>query len=185
MRHTRRGATIWLTGLPGSGKTTLARGVERRLAAKARLAYVLDGDAIRSGLCSDLGYDADSRNENVRRVSEVAALFADAGVIAVVALISPSRSGRAQARALHDRMALPFLEVFVDTPLEICEQRDPKGHYSLARRGLLKAFTGIDAPYERPVDPDLVVRPAADPIELGVDCVVGAAERIIARPGPG
>jgi adenylyl-sulfate kinase len=158
------GATVWLTGLSGSGKSTVASAVERLLVEEGRPAYVLDGDNVRHGLNGDLGYSAADRDENVRRVSEVARLFADAGVIVLVPLISPYRVGRERARTAHDSAGLPFVEVFVDTPIELCEQRDPKGLYAKARAGEITGFTGIDDPYEAPLDPELVLRPdAGDP----------------------
>lgn len=154
-----RGATIWLTGLSGSGKSTVAAACERQLVAAGRPAYVLDGDNLRLGLNGDLGFSADDRAENVRRVSHVARLLADAGVVALVPLISPYRAGRDAARALHAEADLPFVEVFVDTPIELCEQRDPKGLYAKARAGEITGFTGIDDPYEPPEAPELVLRP--------------------------
>ncbi|HLS77652.1 MAG TPA: adenylyl-sulfate kinase [Nocardia sp.] len=154
-----RGATVWLTGLSGSGKSTVAVELERRLVAEGRPAYLLDGDNLRHGLNADLGFSAADRAENVRRVGEVARLFADAGVVAVVSLISPYRADRERARAVHEAAGLPFLEVFVDTPLEICEARDPKGMYAKARAGEIRGFTGVDDPYEAPEQPALVLRP--------------------------
>ncbi len=151
---------MWLTGLSGSGKSSVAVGLEALLVAAGRPAYLLDGDNLRHGLNRDLGFSAADRSENVRRVGEVARLFADAGVTAVVPLISPFRSDRDQVRAQHDAAGLPFIEVFVDTPIEVCEARDPKGLYAAARRGEVPEFTGIDSPYEEPVDPELVLRPA-------------------------
>ncbi len=147
------GATVWLTGLSGSGKSTIAVELERRLLAAGRPAYLLDGDNIRHGLNGDLGFSAADRDENVRRVAHVARLFADAGVVAVVPLISPYRAARQLARDIHDAAELPFLEIFVDTPLEICEQRDPKGLYARARAGEITGMTGIDDPYEAPLNP--------------------------------
>ncbi|CAA9494731.1 MAG: Adenylylsulfate kinase [uncultured Solirubrobacteraceae bacterium] len=158
VRERSRGATIWITGLPASGKSTLAFAVEAALLARGRAAYVLDGDNVRTGLCSDLGFGADDRRENVRRVAEVARLFADAGTLAVVALISPDAASRAAARRVHHDAGLPFLEVWMDTPLEVCEGRDPKGLYARARAGTLQGLTGVDAPYDRPDHPDVVLR---------------------------
>jgi bifunctional enzyme CysN/CysC len=154
-----RGLTIWLTGLSASGKSTVAVEIERRLVAAGRPAYLLDGDNLRHGLNADLGFSAGDRAENVRRVGEVARLFADAGVVAVVSLISPYRADRDRVRAAHDERGLPFLEVFVDTPLQVCEARDPKGMYAKARAGEITGFTGVDDPYEPPPAPDLVLRP--------------------------
>lgn len=154
------GATVWLTGLSGSGKSTVAVAAERLLVAAGRPAFRLDGDNLRHGLNADLGFSAADRGENVRRAGEVARLFAEAGVVALVPLISPYRAGRAQARAIHAAAGLRFVEVFVDTPLAECERRDPKGLYAKARAGELANLTGIDDPYEPPVAPDLVLTPA-------------------------
>ena len=152
-----RGATVWLTGLSGSGKSTIASEVAVALTGRGVLSYTLDGDNLRHGLNGDLGFSPEDRTENVRRVGEVARLFADAGVIALVPLISPYRAGRDHARALHAAADLPFLEVFVDTPVEVCEQRDPKGLYAKARAGEIVGFTGVDDPYEPPLVPDLAI----------------------------
>ena len=154
-----QGATIWLTGLSGSGKSTVAAACEARLVAFERPAYVLDGDNVRHGLNGDLGFSAADRTENVRRVGHVARLMADAGIVALVPLISPYRIDREAARALHVEAGLPFFEVFVDTPIELCEQRDPKGLYAKARAGEIQDFTGVNAPYEAPASPELVLRP--------------------------
>ncbi|MGI9576682.1 MAG: adenylyl-sulfate kinase [Microthrixaceae bacterium] len=154
-----KGAVVWLTGLSGSGKSTVGVEVESQLVAGGRAAYLLDGDNVRHGLNGDLGFSQQDRTENVRRVAEVAALFADAGLVAVVPLISPYRAAREAARATADRAGVPFVEVFVDTPLEICEQRDPKGLYAKARAGELKGMTGIDDPYEAPESPELRLTP--------------------------
>jgi bifunctional enzyme CysN/CysC len=153
------GATVWFTGLSGSGKSTVAVEVERLLVSQGRPAYLLDGDNLRQGLNGDLGFSADDRAENVRRVGEVARLFADAGVVALVPVISPYRVDRIRAREIHQLAGLPFLEVFVDTPLEVCEARDPKGLYAKARAGEITGFTGIDDPYEAPESPDLRLTP--------------------------
>ena len=153
------GATIWFTGLSGSGKSTVAAACERLLVARRQAASLLDGDNVRHGLNADLGFSEEDRTENVRRVGEVARLLADAGVVALVPVISPYRAGRDATRVAHVTSGLPFIEVFVDTPLEACEARDPKGLYAMARRGELTGMTGIDSPYEAPVDPELVLRP--------------------------
>ena len=154
-----RGATVWFTGLSGSGKSTVAVEVERLLAEQGRGVYLLDGDNLRHGLNADLGFSAADRDENVRRVAEVARLVADAGLVALVPVISPYRRARQQARAMHVAAGLQFVEVFVDTPLDVCEQRDPKGLYELARAGKITGFTGIDDPYEPPESAELVLRP--------------------------
>ena len=170
------GATVWFTGLSGSGKSTVAIEVERQLLAAGRPCYLLDGDNLRHGLNGDLGFSAADRDENVRRVAEVARLFADAGVVALVPLISPYRSARDRARQVHEVAGLPFHEVFVDTPIELCEQRDPKGLYAKARAGEIRGFTGIVVPYEAPLAPELVLRP-----EHGEPAAMAAA--VIARIG--
>ena len=172
------GATVWFTGLSGSGKSTVASALTTLLTERAVLTYTLDGDNLRHGLNGDLGFSADDRTENVRRVGEVARLFADAGVVALVPLISPYRAGRDHARALHEAAGLDFVEVFVDTPIEICEQRDPKGLYQKARAGELPGFTGIDDPYEAPLAPELVLRAGEVSPATGAAAV---AELLVAR----
>jgi adenylyl-sulfate kinase len=167
------GATVWMTGLPASGKSTVAAGVEATLLEAGRSAYVLDGDNLRHGLNGDLGFSAEDRAENVRRTAEVSALLADAGVVVLVALVSPYRADREAARAAHDRRGLPFLEVWVATSLEECERRDPKGLYARARAGELKHLTGVDDPYEPPESPDVVVR-GDEPAEEAVARVLAA-----------
>ena len=157
------GVTVWFTGLSGSGKSSVAAACERLLVAAGRPAYLLDGDNLRHGLNGDLGFSADDRDENVRRVAEVARLFADAGLVALVPLISPYRAARERARTLHQAAGVPFLEVHVDTPIEVCEERDPKGLYLRARAGNLPGFTGVDDPYEPPKNPDLVLTPDDGP----------------------
>jgi bifunctional enzyme CysN/CysC len=152
------GATVWFTGLSGSGKSSIAVEIERRLVAAGRPAYVLDGDNLRHGLNNNLGFSPEDRQENVRRVAEVAKLMADAGVVVLVSLVSPYRADRDLAREVHAEENLPFYEVFVDTPLEVAEARDPKGLYAKARAGEISNFTGISAPYEAPLSPDLLLR---------------------------
>jgi adenylyl-sulfate kinase len=151
----RRGATVWFTGLPASGKSTVAGLVEAGLLERGLPAYRIDGDNLRHGLCGDLGFRAEDRAENVRRAAHVAALLADAGEIAVVSLVSPYAADRALARRIHEDAGLDFLEVYVNTPLEECERRDPKGMYARARAGEIPRFTGVNDPYEPPVAPDV------------------------------
>lgn len=166
-----RGATLWFTGLPASGKSTVAAAVEARLVRNGRAAYRLDGDNLRHGVCGDLGFSAEDREENVRRTAEVARLLADAGSIAIVSVVSPFASGRRAARALHERDGLQFFEIFVNTPVEECIRRDPKGLYKRAHAGELRGMTGVDAPYEAPLAPD---------VELAFGCDVGeAVERVL------
>jgi len=151
--HGHRGAVLWFTGLSGSGKSTIGHRVERMLIERGAFAYVLDGDNVRHGLNSDLGFAPEDRVENIRRIGEVARLFADAGGLVLSAFISPYRNDRDRVRALMG--AGEFIEVFVDTPLEICEARDPKGLYKKARAGEISNFTGLDAPYEVPENPEV------------------------------
>lgn len=151
-----RGRVIWLTGLSGAGKSTVASALEKRLHAEGKHTYLLDGDNVRHGLNRDLGFSDADRVENIRRVAEVSHLMVDAGLIVLVSFISPFRSDRRMARSLFAEGE--FVEVFVDTPLEECERRDIKGLYAKARNGLLKNFTGIDSPYERPEFPEIRLR---------------------------
>jgi len=155
-RNSHPGCVVWLTGLSGSGKSTIAMELERELFNLGRHAYVLDGDNLRHGLCSDLGFSHADRKENIRRAGEVAGLFADAGIICITAFISPYRSDRELARGITPPGR--FLEVYLNAPIEVCEQRDPKGLYAKARRGDIKEFTGISAPYEAPLKPELELR---------------------------
>ena len=153
----QKGATLWFTGLSGSGKSTIAFTLEHALVQRGHLAYVLDGDNIRHGLNKNLGFSAADREENIRRIGEVAKLFADCGALTLTSFISPYRKDRDTVRALHDAAKLPFIEIHVSTPIETCEQRDPKGLYKKARAGQLKGFTGIDDPYEAPLHPELTI----------------------------
>jgi len=154
----QKGVTIWFTGLSASGKSTIACAVEQSLLNLHKFTYRLDGDNIRFGLNNDLGFDEASRNENIRRIGEVSKLFADACCIVLTAFISPYRTDRDRARELHSKGGLGFIEVFVDAPLDVVEQRDPKGLYKKARAGLIKDFTGISAPYEAPVNPEIHIK---------------------------
>jgi len=146
-------SVIWLTGLSGSGKSTLANLLERKLYEKSHHTYLLDGDNVRHGLCGDLGFDDKARVENIRRISEVAKLFVDSGLIVLTAFISPFKDDRRYCRSLLEEGE--FVEVFVDTPLEVCEARDPKGLYKKARKGDIKHFTGIDSDYQVPENPEI------------------------------
>ena len=163
---------IWLTGLPAAGKTTLASALEQQLREQGRPTCVLDGDSLRRGLCRDLGFSEADRVENIRRVAEVARLMVDAGLTVMVALVSPYRDQRRLARQLLSDGE--FIEVFVDTPLEECERRDPKGMYARARKGELKDFTGIGSRYERPENPDLRVDTSVMSVEESVERVLRA-----------
>ncbi|MHA4850623.1 adenylyl-sulfate kinase [Rhodococcus sp. MSC1_016] len=173
----QRGATIWLTGLPASGKSTVAVALERTLVDAGRTAYLLDGDNVRHGISDDLGFSPGDRAENIRRVGHLTRLFADAGVVAIASMVSPLRSDRTIARALNEAAGLPFLEIHVSTPVEECERRDPKGLYARARAGELRGLTGVDAPYEEPDDPDL----AFDTTGADLDELVQRILAVLAR----
>lgn len=171
-RMVGQGATIWLTGLSGSGKSTVAAAVEKELVAAGRAAYRLDGDNLRTGLNADLGFSRAGREENVRRAGEVAGLFADAGLVAIVALISPYRTGRDLARLIHRQAGVPFVEVYMATSVDVCAVRDPKGLYARAEAGEIGSFTGVDDPYEPPDHPELVIE-SRTPIAESVTSILG------------
>ncbi|MBB3112748.1 adenylylsulfate kinase [Paenibacillus phyllosphaerae] len=162
-----RGCVMWLTGLPGAGKTTICRQTERELGRLGIRSVTLDGDQLRQGLCRDLGYSEQDRQENLRRAAEVAAMFAAAGFVVLVAMISPMRQARDQIRQrLQDD---GFAEIYVDCPLALCEQRDPKGLYRKARSGEVRDFTGIDAVYEQPLNADLTLKTGHQSIEVSTE----------------
>jgi adenylyl-sulfate kinase len=171
----QRGAVIWLTGLSGSGKSTIGYALERRLSGSRHLTYVLDGDNVRHGLCSDLGFSHEDRTENIRRIGEVAALFADAGLIIITSFISPYRSDRDLAR--HRVPDGKFIEVFLDVSVEVCERRDPKGLYKKARAGEIADFTGVSAPYERPSAPEIALDTDGLSPDDCVDTIVAYLEK--------
>ncbi len=172
----QKGATVWMTGLPGSGKSTIAMALEQVLIQRNKHAYVLDGDNVRHGLNKDLGFSAEDRAENIRRIGEVAKLFADSGLIVITSFISPYISDRDLARKLHDDAGVPFLEVYVEVPLAVAEKRDPKGLYKKARAGQIKGFTGIDDPYEPPEGPELCLRTDKLSVEESVRAIYGLLE---------
>ena len=174
--------TVWLTGLPGSGKSTLAHAAEALLAAEGVLAYVLDGDNLRFGLNSDLGFSPEDRAENIRRAGEVAALLRDAGAVVLASFVSPYRRDRDRVRSLHPDGS--FVEVFVDAPLSVCEQRDPKGLYARARSGAIAEVTGVSAPYEAPTDPEMRIDTSATDVETASAAVVAEVLRRV-RLGSG
>lgn len=174
-RAGHRGAVVWITGLSGAGKTTLALAAERALFARGCRVFVLDGDKVRNGLCADLGFSLLDRSENIRRIGEVARLFHEAGQIVLVSAISPLQADRDRARALVP--APDFLEVYCRCPLAVCEERDPKGLYRKARAGLLPEFTGISSPYEAPESPDVLVDSAASSVEQEVGRLLAELER--------
>ncbi|KAG0196492.1 Adenylyl-sulfate kinase [Mortierella sp. GBA30] len=168
----QKGLTIWFTGLSASGKSTLASALEQHLVSLKIAAYRLDGDNIRFGLNKDLGFGPEARTENIRRIAEVSKLFADSAQIAITAFISPYISDRDAARKLHEEANIPFIEVFADAPLSVVEARDPKGLYKKAKAGEIKEFTGISAPYEAPVSPEIHIHTHQVSIEEGVQLVL-------------
>ncbi|HMG04172.1 MAG TPA: adenylyl-sulfate kinase, partial [Chthoniobacterales bacterium] len=168
-----RGAVVWLTGLSGAGKSTIARALDHELFQRGMNTYVLDGDNLRHGLNSNLGFAPEDRTENIRRVSEVAKLMADAGTVVITSFISPYRLDRRLAREIALQAGAEFVEVFVNAPLAVCEERDPKGLYQKARAGQLKGFTGIDAPYEPPEDPEIVVHTHEQTATESVNLILG------------
>lgn len=170
-----KGAVVWFTGLSGAGKSTLAHAVEEELYQLGCRTYVFDGDNVRSGLCSDLGFSAADRSENIRRIGEMTKLFVDAGVIALTAFISPLRADRERVRRLIG--AADFIEIHVQCPLAVCESRDVKGMYQKARAGQIKEFTGISAPYEEPEQPDLVVNTGEETLSESVNKVMNILRR--------
>lgn len=172
----QKGVTLWFTGLSGSGKSTVAVALEHALIRRGRICYRLDGDNIRLGINRNLGFSAEDRTENIRRISEISKLFVDTGVIALTSFISPYRADRDAARALHEDAGMTFIEVYVDCPLEEAERRDPKGLYKKARSGEIKNFTGISDPYEAPENPDLVLKTAEMSLEDEVQALLTVLE---------
>ncbi len=170
-----KSAILWFTGLSGSGKSTLAHAVEERLFEMGIHTYVLDGDNIRSGLNKDLGFSAEDREENIRRIGEVAKLFVDAGIITLTAFISPYKKDRQLVRNLVENGE--FIEIYVKCPLEVCEQRDVKGLYKKARAGIIKNFTGIDDPYEEPENPEIIVETDKESLEESVNKIIKYLEK--------
>jgi len=170
-----RGCTVWLTGLSGAGKSTIAVDLEKRLLERGVRTYILDGDNIRHGLNKNLGFSPEDRTENIRRIGEVAKLFTDAGMVALTAFISPYRADRDQVRGLM--AAGDFVEVFVDCPVDVCEQRDVKGLYKKARAGEIKEFTGVSAPYEAPLRPELTLDTSGQSVEESAKQILAYLER--------
>jgi bifunctional enzyme CysN/CysC len=173
-----RGATVWLTGLPASGKSTIAAQLERILVEDGHPAYFLDGDNLRHGISGDLEFSPADRTENIRRAAHVARLMADAGMVAIASLVSPAHHDRALARELHEAAGLPFLEVYVDTPVEVAEKRDPKGLYARARAGKLEDFTGISAPYEVPESPDVTIHTTEEDVRASAERLKAVLEQL-------
>ncbi len=172
----QKGVTLWMTGLSGSGKSTVAVALEQVLMQQGKHAYRLDGDNVRMGLNKNLGFSAEDRAENIRRIGEVSKLFADAGIINIASFISPYAADRDAARALHDEAGIPFIEVYVACSLEEAENRDPKGLYKKARAGEIKGFTGIDDPYEEPANAEIVIHTDQLSIEESVEQLLAALE---------
>lgn len=173
-----RGAVVWMTGYSGAGKSSIAIGLDHHLNQVRRLSYVLDGDNLRTGLCSDLTFSAEDRHENIRRAGEVAKLMAEAGLIVICALISPFAADRLKVRQSCERSSIPFMEVFINAPLAVCEKRDPKKLYERARAGAIKAFTGIDSPYEAPENPEVELRTDITPLD---ECISQLSACILAK----
>lgn len=173
--HNHRGAVVWFTGLSGSGKSTLAHAVEEKLHLSGHYTFVLDGDNVRHGLCADLGFTQAARTENIRRVGETAKLFIEAGTIVLTAFISPFREDRARVKELIDDG--DFIEIYCQCPLSVCEQRDVKGLYNLARKGEISEFTGISSPYEEPLNPSLIIDTGSTTLENSVEMVLEVLKR--------
>lgn len=174
----QKGVTLWFTGLSGSGKSTVAVALEQALHAQGRLSYRLDGDNIRMGINKNLGFSAEDRAENIRRIGEIAKLFCDTGVITLSSFVSPYREDRDLVRKLHEESDIPFVEVFMQTSLEEAEKRDPKGLYKKARAGEIKNFTGIDDPYEEPENAELVLDTEALTLEQEVEALLDYLKKI-------
>ena len=168
----QKGATIWFTGLSGSGKSTIAVALEKALHSMGKLSYRLDGDNVRLGINKNLGFSEEDRKENIRRIGEIAKLFGDAGTISLSSFISPYKADRDEVRALHEAAGLPFVEVYVDCALDVAEERDPKGLYKKARAGEIKNFTGIDDPYEAPEHPEIHLRTDEMSVQEEVSIVI-------------
>jgi len=175
----QKGATLWFTGLSGSGKSTIAVALEKALTEQGRLVYRLDGDNVRLGINKNLGFSAEDRAENIRRIGEIAKLFVDTGVITLSSFVSPYRADRDRVRALHDEAGMDFIEIYVNVPLEEAERRDPKGLYKKARAGEIKNFTGIDDPYEPPLEPELTLNSH----EMSLEEEVAALLELLASRG--
>lgn len=169
----QKGVVLWFTGLSGSGKSTVASALEKKLHDLGRLTYTLDGDNVRHGLNSDLGFSDEDRVENIRRIGEISKLFVDAGIITIATFVSPFREDRQKVREL---LGKDFIEIYIDCPLEVCEKRDPKGIYKKARAGEIKHFTGIDSPYEKPINPEIIVSTHLNTLEECVDKLVAYLE---------
>lgn len=173
----QKGATLWFTGLSGSGKSTVAVALEQALIQRGHLCYRLDGDNVRLGINKNLGFSAEDRAENIRRIGEIAKLFVDTGVIILSSFVSPYREDRDNVRTLHDASDMDFIEVYVDVPLAVAEERDPKGLYKKARAGEIKNFTGIDDPYEAPTSPEIILNSHEMSLEKEVEVLLAEMEK--------
>jgi len=173
----QKGATLWFTGLSGSGKSTIAVALEQALAARGKLSYRLDGDNIRLGINKNLGFSAEDRTENIRRIGEISKLFVDTGVITLSSFVSPYRADRDLVRELHQQADMDFIEVYVDVPLDVAESRDPKGLYKKARAGEIPNFTGISDPYEAPLAAEVVLNSAEMSLQQEVDLLLDLMEQ--------
>jgi adenylylsulfate kinase len=173
----QKGATLWFTGLSGSGKSTVAVALEKELARRGRISYRLDGDNIRLGINKNLGFTAEDRTENIRRIGEIAKLFVDTGVLALSSFISPYRADRDAVRALHQSAGMEFIEIYVNCPLDEAERRDPKGLYKKARAGEIKNFTGISDPYEAPEHAEMVLKTAEMSLDDEVNAIIALLEK--------
>jgi adenylyl-sulfate kinase len=178
----QHGIVVWMTGLSGAGKSSLAMGLDERLNQRRRLSFVLDGDNLRHGLCADLGFSDEDRRENIRRAGEVAKLMAEAGLVVICALISPFAADRQMVRESCARAAVPFVEVYVNAPLTVCEKRDPKHLYKRAREGGIPGFTGIDSPYEAPEHPEIELHTDVTPLN---ECINQLTGRILEQAALG
>ncbi len=176
------GSTLWLTGLSAAGKTTIAHALERRLAEAGKVAVRLDGDLLREGLSSDLGISPADRSEQARRTAHVAALIAGSGLVAIVSLISPYAEDRSRARQIHDAAGLSFHEIWIDTPLQVCQERDPKGIYARNRAGEIREVTGVDAPYQVPVHPDVHIRGGECSPQDAVEEILRQTQLVLIEP---
>lgn len=172
----QKGILLWFTGLSGSGKSTVASALEKRLHDLGKLTYALDGDNVRHGLNSNLGFSDGDRIENIRRIGEVSKLFVDAGIITIATFVSPFKDDRQKVR---DLLGQDFVEIFIDCPLEVCEQRDPKGIYKKARAGEIKHFTGIDSPYEKPINPEITVSTHLSTLDKCVDKIITYLKEVV------
>ena len=168
----QKGATLWFTGLSGSGKSTVAVALEQALASQGKLTYRLDGDNIRLGINKNLGFSAEDRTENIRRIGEISKLFVDVGIITLSSFVSPYRADRDLVRELHEQAGMDFIEVYVDVPLDVAESRDPKGLYKKARAGEIPNFTGISDPYEEPLNPEILLNSHEMTLEQEVDALL-------------